>query len=65
MDETMEIKIGSKIYGLISTARMTEAERQVALNAMRDAELIVDAAVWVARKIEQFGSLFMKPSLKA
>lgn len=65
MRDDMEIKIGSTIYNRINASRMTETERQVAINAMHDAELIVDAIVWVTKKIEQFGArLFLKPSPK-
>jgi hypothetical protein len=65
MGNSMEVKIGATIVGRINAARMSEAERQVALNAMRDADLLVDAIVWVVRKIEQFGErLFLKPALK-
>ena len=61
----MEIKLGSTIVGRINSARMSQAERQSALNAMRDAELLVDAFVWVAKKIEQIGErLFLKPTFK-
>lgn len=65
MKDDIEIKIGSTIYNRINASRMTEAERQVAINAMHDAELIVDAIVWVTKKIEQLGArLFLKPSPK-
>ena len=61
----MEIKLGSTVVGRINTIRMSEAERQVVLNAMRDADLLVDAFVWVAKKIEQIGErLFLRPTLK-
>lgn len=44
---------------------MTDADRLVALSAMRRAEMIVDGFVWVARKIEQIGErLFLKPQLR-
>lgn len=64
MNETIKSKIGSTIYDRIYTVRMSDAERQAALNAMRDAELIVDAITWVGRKFEQLGGLFTKYSLK-
>ena len=65
MDNDMEIKLGSTIIGRINSAHLSETERQTALNAMRDAELLVDAFVWVAKKIEQIGQrLFLKPALK-
>jgi hypothetical protein len=58
----MEIKLGSIIVGRINSARMSESERQVAINAMHDADLLVDAFVWVAKKIEQLSErTFLKP----
>ena len=49
----------------INAIRMSEPQRQVVLNAMRDADLLVDGFVWVAKKIEQIGErLFLKPALK-
>lgn len=65
MSKIMEIKLGSTLYGRINAARLSESERQAALQALHDAELIIDAFTWVAKKIEQFGErLFLKPSLK-
>jgi len=65
MRKPLEIKIGSAIYNNINTVRMSEAERLVAINAMQNADLLVDAFVWTAKKIEQLAErLFLKPSLK-
>jgi hypothetical protein len=65
VNNDMEIKLGSIIVGRISSARMSESERQVAINAMRDADLLVDAFAWVAKKIEQLRErTFLKPVLK-
>jgi hypothetical protein len=65
MNTELEIKIGSTIYDRINALHMSDAERQVAINAMQDAELLVDAFVWMTRKIEQLGSLlFLKPSVR-
>jgi hypothetical protein len=65
MKRDMEVKLGSTVVGRINAARMSEAERQVALNAMRDADLLVDAFVWASKKIEQFaGRLFLNPAIK-
>jgi hypothetical protein len=61
----MEIKLGSTILARIDAVRMSEAERQVAIGAMRDADLLVDGFAWVAKKIEQIAErLFLRPSLK-
>jgi len=65
MKSNFDSKFGSVIYDKINTVRMSETERQAAINAMRDADAIVDAILWVTRKIEQVGAfLFMKPSIK-
>ncbi|HEX7025957.1 MAG TPA: hypothetical protein VF268_01815 [Gammaproteobacteria bacterium] len=65
MRKSLEIKIGSTIYDRINAIPMSEVEREVAISAMRDAELLVDCFVWVSKKIEQITErLFLKPSLK-
>ena len=63
MRNDMKREFGSTIYQRIATSRMSEVERQAALRAMHDAELIADAIFWVTKKIEQLGArLFLKPS---
>lgn len=65
MNSNIENKFGSVVFDKINTVRMSATERQAAINAMRDADTIVDAILWVTRKIEQIGAaLFMKPSIK-
>ncbi|MBX3651740.1 MAG: hypothetical protein KF771_10260 [Burkholderiales bacterium] len=65
MKSNIESKFGSVIYDKINTVRMSETERQAAINAMHDADAIVDGILWVAHKIEQLGALlFMRPSVK-
>ena len=65
MKSELEIKFGSVIYDKINTVRMSEQERQVAIHAMQDADAIVEAVLWVLRKIEQLGaSLFLNHSVK-
>lgn len=68
MKQDMEVKIGSVVYERINAANMSQVERQVAINAMRDAEFAVDAILWVTRKIERASAylfrLFLKPGLK-
>ncbi len=65
MNTNMQIKFGSVIYDKINTVRMSAGERQVAINAMRDADAIVDAILWVTHKVEQLGALlFLKPGIK-
>ena len=65
MSKGINIKLGSIVMSRVDSVRMSDSERQVALNAMRNADLLVDAFVWVAKKIEQLGErLFLKPALK-
>jgi hypothetical protein len=65
MNRAIESKHSSSITGRINAARMTESDRQHAINAMERAEMIVDGFVWVANKIEQLRErLFLKPQLK-
>jgi hypothetical protein len=52
------------IYERIREARMSESEREVAINAMRNAERIADAILWLGRKIESLSTLFLRPGLK-
>lgn len=71
MRQDIEVKIGSTVYK-VQGARMSEHDRLIAINAMRNAELIVDGIVlivdgivWVLRKIKHLGErVFLKPSLK-
>ena len=65
MKHDLEVKLGSTVLARLNATRMSEAERQVALNAMHVAEVLVTAFAWMAMKIEQVGErLFLKPSLK-
>ncbi|HEY0337875.1 MAG TPA: hypothetical protein VGC70_11100 [Burkholderiales bacterium] len=53
MNERMGIELGATLVDRINSLRMTEAERQVALDAMRNARLLVDAWLWLVGKIGQ------------
>lgn len=65
MSTAFENKLGSTIYARINAVRMSEVERRRALNALFGADLLVEAFVWAAKKIERLGErLFLKPALK-
>jgi hypothetical protein len=65
MTKTMDIKIDSTLRRQINGARMSDSEREVAMNALRTANLIVDAAEWIVKKIDQFAvPSFLKPSFR-
>ena len=56
--------VGSDVYALIQRARMSELDRQVAVDAMRIAEAFADAMLWVKEKVAAIGTCFLKPSVK-
>ena len=65
MSNEIENKIGSTIYARINAISMSEVERQRAIAALHDANLLVDAIVGVAKQMAQLRErLFLKPSLK-
>jgi hypothetical protein len=65
MNSNSQVKFGSVIYDRLNTVQMNSVDRQTAINAMRDADAIVDAILWVTNKVEQFcASLFLKPGVK-
>lgn len=65
MNNKSQVKFGSVIYDKLNTLQISAIERQAAINAMRDADAIVDALVWVTRKVEQLGvALFLRPGIK-
>jgi hypothetical protein len=56
---------GSDIYKLIRQVRMSDADRELAIHALRKAEAIVDAVLWVKGMFSTVGNYFLKPSLKS
>ncbi len=65
MNSKSDSKFGSVIYDRINAVQMSASERQAAISSLRQADAIVDAILWVTRKIEQAGAfLFLKPSIK-
>ena len=65
MKRDTNTRSASSIYEQIERARMTDVERRVALNALRQADVFVDALMWVVNKIGLGRDrAFLKPSLK-
>lgn len=52
------------IYQKINSSRLSGRERQVAVNALKTADMMVDGFLWVSQKIEHAGTWFLHPSLK-
>jgi len=64
MRKANERAVDSGIYGRLREMRMSEHDRRIAIGALRDAEQIAEAILWVTEKVTAFGGLFLKPSLK-
>jgi hypothetical protein len=64
MRKANERTLDSVIYARIREARISGADRQIAVDAYRNAEQLVDLFVWMKAKIAAFGNSFLKPSLK-
>lgn len=66
MRDRAHYSVDSIIYNKIEALNLPEADRRAALGAMHNADLLVDAFSWIAKKVEQTGHrLFLRPSLKA
>ena len=62
MRRDTRVNASSSIYERIEHARMADSDREVALNALRQADLFIDAFMWIAKKVERLGArLFLKP----
>jgi hypothetical protein len=64
MRKVNQTAVGSDVYALIRRARMSDLDRQVAIEAIRIAEAFSDAVLWVKVKVAAIGTCFLKPSVK-
>ena len=64
MRKANQTSFKSDVYKILNNTRLSESERLVAINALRDAEMIADAFGWLKEKLEALGHYFLKPSLK-
>lgn len=64
MRKAKEMTYDSGIYARLRQMRMSDADRERAAAALRQAEHLVDAIVWAKEKVAGFGNLFLKPGLK-
>jgi hypothetical protein len=63
MNKDLENQLGSALYDRINSMPMSDSERQVAMDAMRTARLLVDGCAWVAHKFAHLGDIsFHRPS---
>jgi hypothetical protein len=56
MNERMKYEMGPTLVDRINSIRLSETDRLVAVDAMRNARLLVDAWLWITRKVGQLGS---------
>ena len=64
MRKSNETAIDSGIYARLRAVNMSASDRQHAVAALRQAEAIADAIMWVQQKLASIGQVFLKPSLK-
>jgi len=55
MRKDIERKLGSTVYARLLAVKMSELDRERAIQALYDADLAVDGFVWLAKRIEQLG----------
>jgi hypothetical protein len=64
MRKSNERSIDSGIYARLRNVRMSASDRQQAVDTLRQAELLVDAFLWVKEKVAACGNYFLKPALR-
>lgn len=64
MRKSNETVYDSGIYARLSSVNMRESDRQRAVEALRQAEDLAEAIIWVQQKLASIGQVFLKPSLK-
>ena len=64
MRKSNETVYDSGIYARLRSVNMRESDRQRAVEALRQAEDIAEAIIWVQQKLASIGQVFLKPSLK-
>lgn len=63
MNKLNEKSANTELYTRISQASMTASEREVALNALRNAEGLVDGTLWVVNGAKRLiARIFEKPA---
>jgi hypothetical protein len=64
MRNANERPLDSGIYARLREVQMSEADRENAMKALRQAEQIAGTFVWLKEKLADLGHAFLKPSLK-
>lgn len=64
MRESNERSVNTGIYARISELPISAADRDYAVQALRQAERVAEMLVAIKEKLGAIGSAFLKPSLK-
>lgn len=64
MRESNERVVISGIYARIRELPISRADREDAVQALRQAENITDGFIWLKEKFAALGNVFLRPSLK-
>jgi hypothetical protein len=64
MSKTSCKEMNCIVYRRFAEIQMSAFDRQSAAYAMRDAEAIADAVIWVKEGIASFGAMLLKPVYK-
>jgi len=63
MNQLNEKSANTDLYARINQASMTASEREVAINALRNAEALVDGYLWVVNGVKRLiARIFEKPA---
>ena len=65
MRKANERILNSAIYARLNSVQMSAADRRNAETALLKAEQVVDAFLWLQKRIADAGQAFLKPSLRA
>jgi hypothetical protein len=57
-------RVNDAIYKRLAEVRMSDRDRERATSAIRHAEAIVDALVWVKERIASLSATVLKPGFK-
>lgn len=57
-------RVNDAIEKRLAEVRISDRDRERAAYAIRNAEAIVDAVVWVRERIASLGALLLKPGFK-
>ena len=64
MSKTSCKEVNRIVFRRLAEIQMSAFDLQGAAHAMRDAEAIADAVIWVKERVASLGALILKPGFK-